>query len=256
MKTFKNIPKIGKKGTVAGLVISFVAIIAVVGFYTLNQYQDNMEEQLAKQEALPKVEEPKLNTEQANANQILTPGLDIPKAAENTLQEQEVKPKVEPEAVVTKVEETVVKSKPVASTKVYFHNDDELKWPVQGTVIMKYNMDKTVYFETLDQYKRNPAMIIDGKVGGEVVAAARGTVKSIEKLTQTGETMVVDMGNGYEAVYGQLNNIKVKEGTVIEKGQVIATLGEPTKYYSIEGCNLYFQLRKDGETVDPLNFLE
>ncbi len=252
MKTFKNIPKIGKKGTVAGLVISFVAIIAIVGFYTVGQYQDNMEKQLAKQEALPKVEEPKLNTEQANTDQIITPGLDIPQATEDLLQEEQQEEKVE----VTKAEEAPVKSTPVTSTKVYFHSDDELKWPVKGAVIMKYNMDETVYFETLDQYKRNPAMIIDGKVGTEVLASARGTVKSIDKLAQTGDTVVVDMGNGYEAVYGQLQDITVKEGNLVEKGQVMGSLAEPTKFYSVEGCNLYFQLLKDGESVDPLEFLE
>ena len=42
-------------------------------------------------------------------------------------------------------------------------------WPVSGTVLMNYSMDKTVYFATLDQYKYNPVSYThledDAKVG-------------------------------------------------------------------------------------------
>ena len=35
-----------------------------------------------------------------------------------------------------------------------------------------------------------------------------------------------------------------------------SAVNEPTKYYSVEGTNLYFQVLKDGEPVDPMNFME
>ena len=46
------------------------------------------------------------------------------------------------------------------------------------------------------------------------------------------------------------------EGEYLEAGQTIGYVSEPTKYYSVEGVNLYFQLRKQGETVDPLDYME
>ena len=67
-------------------------------------------------------------------------------------------------------------------------------------------MDQTIYFSTLDQYKYNPALIIGGEVGTEVTASARGIVKSVEVNAQTGNTVTMDLGNGYEAVYGQLKS--------------------------------------------------
>lgn len=64
------------------------------------------------------------------------------------------------------------------------------------------------------------------------------------------------MGNGYSAVYGQLKDVQVQAGDYIAAGEPIGSLNEPTKYYSVEGTNLYFQVLKDGEPVDPMNFME
>ena len=117
-------------------------------------------------------------------------------------------------------------------------------------------MDRTVYFSTLDQYNYNPALIISGEVGEEVQAAAVGKVKSIETAAQTGTTITVDIGSGYEVVYGQLKEVCVEMGQRISQGETIGYVSEPTKYYNVEGPNLYFQLLKDGEPVNPLEYLE
>ena len=50
---------------------------------------------------------------------------------------------------------------------------------------MSYSMDKTVYFQTLDQYKYNPAVIIEGAEGDQVLCGAPGIVKSIDVSAQT-----------------------------------------------------------------------
>ncbi len=54
------------------------------------------------------------------------------------------------------------------------------------------------------------------------------------------------MGNGYELTYGQLENITVSEGSFVHVGDGIGTVAAPTKYYSLEGTNVYFKLTKDG----------
>ena len=117
-------------------------------------------------------------------------------------------------------------------------------------------MDHTVFFSTLEQYKYNPALIIGGEVGETIAASAAGIVTNIEDTAQTGTTVTLDMGNGYSAVYGQLTDVPVSIGDYIASGETIGTLNEPTKYYSVEGPNLYFEILKDGEPVDPMNFME
>ena len=41
-----------------------------------------------------------------------------------------------------------------------------------------------------------------------------------------------------------------------ESGHVLGYVAEPTKYYSVEGSNLYFALQKDGQPVDPVAFFQ
>ena len=64
------------------------------------------------------------------------------------------------------------------------------------------------------------------------------------------------MGNGYECMYGQLKEVQVKVGDYLEAGNVIGYLEIPTKYYSLEGCNLYFEMLKDGQPVNPMDYLK
>ena len=98
-------------------------------------------------------------------------------------------------------------------------------------------------------------MIIKGAAGTQVMSVARGVVKSIDVTSQTGTTVTVDMGNGYEAIYGQLKEVPVHVGDTVEAKTVLGYLSEPTKYYSVEGCNLYFEMRKDGQPINPNDFL-
>lgn len=132
---------------------------------------------------------------------------------------------------------------------------DKLLWPIAGNILVDYSMDKTVYFPTLDQYKYSPAMIIEGTPDQSVLSAAVGKVTSIENLDETGTTLTMDIGNGYEVIYGQLKDPVVQQGDYVQTGDLIGYLAEPTRFYSKEGCNLYFQVKKDGESVNPKELL-
>ena len=79
---------------------------------------------------------------------------------------------------------------------------------------------------------------------------------NVEQDAQTGLTVTLDMGNGYSAVYGQLKEVPVQIGDYVEKGQIVGYLSEPTKYFSMEGPNLYFEVLKDEVPVNPLDFME
>ena len=138
------------------------------------------------------------------------------------------------------------------SQALHFAAEDGILWPMEGNVILDYSMDSTVYFATLDQYKYNPAVIIAGDVNSKVYAVAKGKIQSIETNEVTGCTVTEDLGDGYLAVYGQLKEPEFAVGDYVEAGHVIGYVTEPTKYYSVEGSNLYFELRKDGVPVDPL----
>lgn len=137
-----------------------------------------------------------------------------------------------------------------------FSEEDGLVWPIVGDVLINYSMDKTIYFPTLDQYKYNPAIVIAAAQGENISAAADGRVTSVSYDHDTGNTVVMELGNGYELTYGQLENITVSEGSFVHVGDGIGTVASPTKYYSLEGTNVYFKLTKDGEPVNPMSRLQ
>ena len=66
----------------------------------------------------------------------------------------------------------------------------------------------------------------------------------------------MELGNGYEVTYGQLSNVLVSEGSYVSMGDMIAQVAAPSKYYSVEGTNVYFKLTKDGEPVNPMTCLK
>ncbi len=218
------------KSVAVGLVICFVAMITIVGAITFSNYEKKREEKLAKTE-----------DEQKEPSQV-TQGDNI---------QAEIEEKPEPI-----IPDTPIVEAPIQQEVLSFSMGDKISWPIDGNVLMNYSMDQTVYFATLDQYKYNPALIIEGTAGQEVWSAREGKVTSIKTDPQTGITVTVDLGNGYQAVYGQLKDVAVSEGQQVGKGELIGYLSEPTKYYSVEGPNLYFELLKDGEPINPLEFLE
>ena len=144
----------------------------------------------------------------------------------------------------------------IAAQTLNFTEDSIMEWPVRGTVLVDYNMNETVYYPTLDQYRVSPAISLQAVEDAPVYAAADGQVRSITQDACTGTTVTMELGNGYQAVYGQLKDLTVAEGDTVKEGEVIGNISAPTKYYSVEGPNLYFAMRKDGTPVDPFEYLE
>ena len=133
---------------------------------------------------------------------------------------------------------------------LHFTENDGMQKPVQSDTLMHYSMDKSIYFATLDQYKYNPATISSAEEGMTVTACAQGKVTSIFENEEIGKAVTLDLGDGYEATYGQLAEITVKENAYVNPGETIGSVAAPTKYYSAEGSNVYFALTHNG---DPIN---
>lgn len=138
-----------------------------------------------------------------------------------------------------------------------FNNNSKFQWPVNGQIIMDYSVDHTIYDKTLEQYRINDSISIAAEVGTQVKAAATGTVVSITNDNQKGCTVVIDHGNGWQTTYSQLQkNVSVSENQIVETGDIIGGIENPTKYSIALGGHLDFEVKKDGETKDPKLLLE
>ena len=171
-----------------------------------------------------------------------------------------MEPEIETDKPAEEAEESTAEPKEEAvstgttSANLSLSENSDLLWPLKGNVIMNYSMDQTIYHATLDQYRYNPAVVIAGNVNDKVSCAATGIITDISNNEETGCTVSMDLGNGYTAVYGQLKEVPFHAGAYVEAGDIIGYVSEPTKYYSVEGSNLYFELMKDGAPVNPISF--
>ena len=68
---------------------------------------------------------------------------------------------------------------------------------------------------------------------------------------EIGNAVTMELGNGYELTYGQLQEITVAAGEYVDAGQMIAKVAAPTKYFLVEGSNLYLKCTQNGAPVDP-----
>lgn len=206
------------------------------GLVTLPDREGGQQEELpAVQEEIPDVqEEPRKNTEADN----------------------EEKPEQTPDAEVTETPEAGQESTNTANDEViiqtlHFAESDGLTRPVSGEVLIPFSMNKSVYFSTLDQYKYNSAMMISAAEGTQVSACAEGKVVDIFQNEEIGHAVTMELGDGYRITYGQLKDINVALNSYVGQGTVIASVAAPTKYYSVEGSNLYLKLTADGKPVNP-----
>lgn len=271
-------------GYYAALVVGLVALLVLVGVYTTNQALQKEEQYVdlngTKDETgeiadvdskAAEAKNSDAKSEQANAkddvvsidDNALTADADS-KDTEKIGSSDLAKAEIAKEQEIGKEEETVKEDTKEtlnananaknAATKGFTKNS-KLSWPVTGSVILPYSMDTTVYYKTLDTYKCNPGMLITAEVGTPVYAAYAGTVTKIEQSAEYGTLIHMDLGNGYEAQYGQLADVSVSEGQTVAAGAAIGNVAKPTDMYQLEGANLFFSLSEEGQMVDPEKFL-
>lgn len=137
------------------------------------------------------------------------------------------------------------------ASELHYNPADTISWPVSGNVIIPYSMDTTVYFETLSEYKCSPAMVIEAEEGAEVKAVYDCEVTEVSSSPELGNYVKLSLGDGYTVTLGQLGEVKAALGDRLSAGDVVGTVGQPSRFYTEEGTNLYFAIAKDGEPVDP-----
>lgn len=240
------------------LVLGLLTIVAAAGAVTIRKGNQNLEEspylEIKESDGVIAGDETEtpLVAGNSNAGELLE---EVGAEAEGHANEvvSSTKTAEEVQAETSALEAGAVVSE---SLVLDFTEAEKLMWPVMGNVILGYSMDTTTWFPTLEQYKCNPANVIQSDVSTPVSAPADARVLEIGNNEEIGNYIRLDLGNEYTAVCGQLKEIPVVENEYLHKGDLIGYIAEPTKYYSVEGNNLYFEFLHAGEPVDALDYLE
>lgn len=169
----------------------------------------------------------------------------------DVLPEEAPKEEVPAETPDTTEDEEVTSQDVIVEKTLNFSESDRLLRPVAGEVMMPYSADKSIYFATLHEYKRNHAVMFRAEEGTVVSACTAGKVINIFEDEEIGHAITMDIGGGYTITYGQLKDITVALDSYVDPGEAIAYVAAPTKYFCKEGCNLYLQLMKGQDSVNP-----
>lgn len=101
--------------------------------------------------------------------------------------------------------------------------------------------------------KRHEGVDIPGRVGAHIVAASEGVVVySGDEIGGYGNITVIAHKDGYFSVYAHAKVNFTKQGQRVYRGQVIAQIGMTGRTY---GPHLHFEVRKNGQAIDPTSFL-
>ena len=91
-----------------------------------------------------------------------------------------------------------------------------------------------------------------GKLGGPVIAVAKGVVTYAGKRYGYGQVIDIAHGNGYTTRYGHNSRLLVSVGDTVEKGFQIAEIGSSGRS---TGPHVHFEVLKNGRVTNPVRFI-
>jgi lipoprotein NlpD len=145
----------------------------------------------------------------------------------------EAEPKVEPPKPAETAEPT--KSDTVDEEKV------DWGWPAEGKILANFNDNGNA-----------KGIDIGGSLGQPVLASAAGkVVHTGSTLRGYGKLIIIKHNKSYFSVYAHNNQVLVREGQSVVKGQKIAEMGSS----DTDRVKLHFEIRRLGTPVDPLKYL-
>ncbi len=122
--------------------------------------------------------------------------------------------------------------------------------PCEGTIANDFGMRMHPILHIMRMHN---GLDIITDVGTKVYAPGAGVVSFVGVRGGYGKTLEVDHGFGYMTIYAHLEDIKVREGQHIQRGDLIALSGNSGKLST--GPHLHYEVRHDGIALDPRNFI-
>lgn len=102
------------------------------------------------------------------------------------------------------------------------------------------------------QQSRHLGWDLDGRVGDPIFASQRGRAALVDDLFYSGGTVILDHGQGLFTLYFHMSAFDVKEGDLVERGQLIGKVGRTGR---VTGPHLHFAVKLDDTYVDPKQVL-
>ena len=116
------------------------------------------------------------------------------------------------------------------------------QWPTDGNVVGAFGQGDSI----------TAGIDITGEKGQPVKAAGPGiVVYAGSGVRGYGNLILLKHNDQFLSAYAHNDSLRVSENDVVEAGEVIATMGDS----DAENVRLHFEVRRDGQPQDPMDFL-
>lgn len=137
-----------------------------------------------------------------------------------------------------KVEKIIIKPEPLTSKK--------FMWPINGKIISEFGIK--------NNGKRNDGINISAPIGTKVKAVENGIVAYAgNELKGLGNLIIIKHDKDYMTIYAHNDELRVKKGEKISRGDTIATVGKTGR---VTTPQLHFEVRQKTKSINPVSILE
>ncbi len=216
----------------------------------LNKYKSDIERsidqlnQLEKQTANELIEVEKEKTEKKKLLRTIR----RKRSRQKKLESELLSSRRKLQRIIQKLETQRKKQK--VKEKSYFGKlRKKLPWPIIGKVVSKYGRKRHPKYHTST---KNNGIDIKAPYNTPVAAVSYGEVAYADKFLGYGNVILIDHYGGYYTLYAHLSSMDVQVKDKVYQGEVIGRVGDTG---SLKGSVLHFEIRVNGKTVNPLNWL-
>jgi murein hydrolase activator len=121
-----------------------------------------------------------------------------------------------------------------------------LGWPLSGSLLARFG-------GRMPDGRTSSGVLIGAPAGSTVTAVADGSVVFSEWMTGYGLILIIDHGNGYMSLYAHNESLLRDAGDRVKRGDALAKVGTSGGQGTPA---LYFELRRNGQPVDPSSWLQ
>lgn len=126
--------------------------------------------------------------------------------------------------------------------------------PVSGKILKAHNLETLVYSETMKDYRVHSGIDLEAEIGTDVLCFADGVVSAVNDDYFYGTTVVITHDHGLVSYYMNLDP-ELAEGIAVGSevlaGEAIGTVGGTARCESADASHLHFELKMDGNPIDP-----
>ncbi len=125
-----------------------------------------------------------------------------------------------------------------------------LSWPIDGEILTRYEKNNEIPTGTS---ALKSGIEIKAEPDNEAEAVAGGRVVYTDIYKGYGKVVIIDHGDGYHSLYGNLSGTSLEKGNIVIQG---SRVGKPVASKTLNVPSLYFEIRYKGRPVDPMVWLQ